>query len=207
MAAFRCSNENCERLSVGWTDLYRPGVHDLKREFAQKNLEWEPVRARRPDFPDVPKEIADAASEAHACLSIGAARGAVALARAVVESTAKAKGITGGNLVQKIDRMHEEGIISRLTADTSHAIRDDGNSIAHGDLGDEPMSQSDAEAIVAFMDALLDEVFQRPAKLERLKARHEERKNGGGSGQGSLSSRGGAEFAGAPRLPRGGAVG
>ncbi|MGW1008389.1 hypothetical protein [Streptomyces sp. NPDC002520] len=30
------------------------------------------------------------------------------------------------------------------------------------------------------MDALLDEVFQRPAKLQRLKERHAERKQGNG---------------------------
>ncbi|WP_225641856.1 DUF4145 domain-containing protein [Streptomyces werraensis] len=126
----------------------------------------------------MPQEIAATASEAHACLSIGAARGAVALARAVVEATAKAKGITVNGIVGKIDALREAQIISALTADTSHQIRRDGNSIAHGDIGDEAVSQDDAEAILDFMDSLLDEVFQRPAKLERLRQRHDERKQG-----------------------------
>lgn len=175
MAAFKCSNENCRRLSIGQTSLHGGFSGPPKDRFITANLEWEPTNLRRPRFPDVPDEIASTASEAHACLSISAARGAVALARAVVEATAKAKGITKGGIVAKIDGMHTEGIISKLTAETSHRIRLDGNSIAHGDIGDEPISADDAEAILEFMDALLDEVFQRPAKLENLKLRSEER--------------------------------
>ncbi|WP_426568119.1 DUF4145 domain-containing protein [Streptomyces canus] len=187
MAAFRCSNENCLRLSIGWTVLYQVrATSEAKVKLPQAALEWEPLRIRRPSFPDVPAEIAATASEAHACLSIGAARGAVALARAVVEAAAKAKGITVNGIVGKIDALRDGGIISALTADASHQIREDGNSIAHGDIGDEPISQDDAEAILEFMDALLDEVFQRPAKLQRLKERHEERKQGHGAGSGSV---------------------
>ncbi|MFJ2719388.1 DUF4145 domain-containing protein [Streptomyces sp. NPDC087437] len=179
MAAFRCSNENCFRLSIGWKDLYKVVPGSAKARIAQEALQWEPQKIRRPDFPDVPSEIAATASEAHACLSIGAARGAVALARAVVEATAKAKGVTGGGIQGKINALKEGGIISPLTADTSHQIREDGNSIAHGDIGDAPIALGDATAILEFMDALLDEVFQRPAKLQRLKERHEERKANG----------------------------
>ncbi|MGW1008390.1 hypothetical protein [Streptomyces sp. NPDC002520] len=58
MAAFKCSNENCERLSIGWTSLYRPAMGHPKHQFPREDLEWEPVRARRPDFPNVPEEIA-----------------------------------------------------------------------------------------------------------------------------------------------------
>ncbi|MET7475083.1 DUF4145 domain-containing protein [Streptomyces sp. NPDC005648] len=178
MAAFVCANEKCRRLSIGWGKIFRHGQGTLKEKLATADLKWEPVHTRRPNFDDVPAEIASTASEAHACLSIGAARGAVALARAVVEATAKAKGISTEGIVHKIDALRDGGIISTLTADASHQIRRDGNSIAHGDIGDEPISQDDAEAILEFMDALLDEVFQRPAKLQRLKDRHEERKQG-----------------------------
>ena len=183
MAAFRCSSESCQRLSIGWTDLRdvrSPG--DAKREVPLASLVWEPRHVRRPSFPDVPSEIAATASEAHACLSVNAPRGAVALARAVVEATPKAKGITVNGIAGKINALRDAEIISTLTADASDQIRRDGNSIAHGDIGDEAVSQDDAEAILEFMDALLDEVFQRPAKLQRLKERHAERKRGDGGG-------------------------
>ncbi|MCQ1579316.1 DUF4145 domain-containing protein [Streptomyces parvus] len=171
MSAFRCPNENCERLSIGWAPLYKRASGTPKDQLPRTSLEWEPTKIRRPAFPDVPKEIAATASEAHACLSIGAARGAVALARAVVEATAKAKGITVRNIAPKITAMRDQGIISPLTEQTSHQIRKDGNSIAHGDIGEESMPLDDAEAILHFMDTLLDEVFQRPAKLKRLSER------------------------------------
>ncbi|MFF9310096.1 DUF4145 domain-containing protein [Streptomyces sp. NPDC014748] len=197
MAAFRCSNENCRRLSIGWAALYQE--HDAssakKRLALLDDLHWEPLQIRRPSFPEVPAEIAETASEAHACLSIGAARGAVALARAVVEATAKVQGITVHGITPKINALKDSGTISQLTAEASHQIRKDGNSIAHGDIGDEPISQDDAEAILEFMDALLDEVFQKPAKLHRLKQRHAERKQGGGgSAEQPAHSAGGADF-------------
>ena len=177
MAAFRCASETCQKLSIGWATL-ASGTHERVASDALplSTLNWEPTNVRRPEFPEVPREIAETASEAHACLSIGAAKGAVALARAVVEATAKAKGITQRGIVAKIDALHADGYISVLTRDTSHQIREDGNSIAHGDIGDEPMSLDDAEAILRFMDALLHEVFQGPAELLRLKQRHVERK-------------------------------
>ncbi|MGW4298729.1 DUF4145 domain-containing protein [Streptomyces sp. NPDC004646] len=177
MAAFQCASETCQRLSIGWQIFDEVTNHEsAKSALAQYELRWEPMKIRRPDFPDVPDEIAETASEAHACLSIGASKGAVALARSVVEATAKAKGITQSGIVAKIDALRDNGIISALTADTSHQIRRDGNSIAHGDIGDEPISKDDAAAILEFMDALLDEVFQRPAKLQKLKDRHDARK-------------------------------
>lgn len=177
MSAFQCPNENCQKLSIAWGAA--PYVHNLSEKAAfltSNRLEWEPKSVRRPLYPEVPEEIAATAAEAYACFSVNGYRGAVSLARAVVEATAKAKGITERGIIGKINALHEKGIISSLTRDTSQAIREDGNSIAHGDIGDEPISRDDAAAILEFMDALLDEVFQRPAKLERLKQRHLDRK-------------------------------
>src|SRR6266480_6911045 len=45
-----------------------------------------PAKTGRKAFPDVPDSIAAIASQAHICLAAGAPHGAVALARAVVES-------------------------------------------------------------------------------------------------------------------------
>lgn len=128
-----------------------------------------PASVDRPKFPDVPEQIADAATEAHACLSIQAFRGAVALARAVVEATAKDKGITKGPLVAKIDALHKQGDIREITRQLAHEVREGGNEIAHGDLADDPMPAEDAEAIVVLMDEILEEVYQGPARMMALK--------------------------------------
>lgn len=173
-AAFQCSNELCQRLSIGWIErssqFTNPPI-----EMPMSTLKWEPSTIRRPDFPDVPQQIAASASEAHACLSIQAYRAAVALARAVVEATAKDHGITKGPLVAKIDEMQKQNLIREITRQLAHEIREGGNEIAHGDLGDEPMPSEDAEAIVSLMDEILQEVYQGPARMQRLRQSRQDR--------------------------------
>jgi hypothetical protein len=57
---------------------------------------------QRESFADVPPSVADAAAEAVLCMQAGTLRGAIMLARAVIEATAKDKGVTHGSLSQKI---------------------------------------------------------------------------------------------------------
>ncbi|MFG3244185.1 DUF4145 domain-containing protein [Streptomyces sp. NPDC048157] len=174
-ATFQCSNETCLRLSIG-TIWRKSNFTNPKSEMPREPvLEWEPKTIRRRSFDDVPQQIAAAASEAHACLSISAYRGAVALARAVVEATAKDHGIVKGPLVAKIDEMHKQSLIREITRELAHEIREGGNEIAHGDLADEPMPPEDAEAIVALMDEILEEVYQGPARMAALKKSRLER--------------------------------
>jgi hypothetical protein len=92
-----------------------------------------------------------------------------------VEATAKDKGIVKGPLVAKIDEMHKQKLIRDITRELAHEIREGGNEIAHGDLGDEPMPPEDAEAIVALMDEILEEVYQGPARMLALKKNRLER--------------------------------
>lgn len=177
-AAFRCDSETCQMLSIGVGEFFEPSLvqTELRRLISEHHqLQWTPSKVDRPAFPDVPNQIAESASEAHACLSIQAYRGAVALARAVVEATAKDKGIVKGSLAQKIDGLHAAGHIRPYTRELAHEIREGGNEIAHGDLGDEPMPADDAEAIIRLMDEILQEVYQSPAAMLKLKRSREER--------------------------------
>src|SRR4051794_23426571 len=87
--ALQCHNPHCTR-AIGAI----VGPNDDLRE-------WWPKHVGGKEFPDVPELVAATANEAHECASIGAYRGAVALARAVVESIAKEKGIDKGVLQKK----------------------------------------------------------------------------------------------------------
>ncbi|MGW5653547.1 DUF4145 domain-containing protein [Streptomyces humi] len=109
------------------------------------------------------------ATEAHQCLDIEANRAAVALARAVVEATAKERGIIRGSLEKKIDKLFEDKLIREYVRDAAHEVRFGGNEVAHGDLVAEPMSNATATEILGLMDEILDEVFQSPARVARLK--------------------------------------
>jgi len=135
-----------------------------------------PTATAKTDYPDVPESIAGAANEAHLCLAAGSPHGAVALARAVVESVAKERKITKGNLEKKVDTLHSEGYIGESMKEAAHEIRFAGNEAAHGDLVAEPLTAEDAEKIVHLMDMILGRIYQEPAEVERIRQRRETRK-------------------------------
>lgn len=97
---------------------------------------------------------------------VDAHRAAAILARAVIEATAKDKGITTGRLVQKIDAMYDARLIREDVRDGAHEVRYLGNDIAHGDFV-EPVSKEDADLVLTLMDEVLEEVFQSPARVKR----------------------------------------
>ncbi|MFD8611023.1 DUF4145 domain-containing protein [Streptomyces sp. NPDC059631] len=137
--------------------------------------DWLPLQVARHGFDDVPEVIADMAAEAHQCLSISATRAAVALARAVVEATAKKRGILRGTLEKKVDKLFEDRLIREYVRDAAHEVRFGGNEVAHGDLLAEPMDEARAREIIGLMDEILEEVFQSPARVARLKLQRLER--------------------------------
>jgi hypothetical protein len=134
-----------------------------------------PTMVKGRGFPEVPKPLAEAASQAHVCLSAGSAIGAVAVARAVVEAVAKDHGITKGDLKSKIERLHSDGHISATMRDAATEIRFAGNEAAHGDLVDERPGIEDATEIVSLMNSMLYRVYQEPARVAKIRTKREAR--------------------------------
>jgi len=167
-AAFRCSNVDCRRAIGGTTP------QDSSKTIGTY---W-PTLVGGKDFPDVPESIAVAADEAHRCLSIGANRAAIAMARAVVEATAKDHGVETGNLESKIDALVTKEVIGRDTAEAAHAVRLWGNDAAHGDLALEQFDRADAEEVIVLLDEVLLRAYQSPARIARVKDSRERRKRG-----------------------------
>lgn len=132
-------------------------------------LDWWPKRIVSKSFDDVPPHIASAASEAYVCLGAGAYRGAGALARAVVEATAKDKKITKGQIYDKVEALFDQGFIREHVKEAAHEIRHFGNDMAHGDFVDD-VDVAEAEAILDLMSEVLNEVFQSPERIKRHKA-------------------------------------
>ena len=159
-----CENPVCGMYSAGSTLEEPPWV-------------WPEVIPRKA-YPDVPNAIAGAALEAHQALDARAPRASVVMARATVESTAKDKGITQGNLESKIDHLAASGHISGAMKEAAHEIRLAGNEVAHSDILNEPISVEDAAEIVELMDAILERAYQEPAKVARVRASREARQNG-----------------------------
>jgi hypothetical protein len=179
MACFRC--DGCGALSIRsmWTgdsvspDLDQAEIAAMLAEespFPGADARWYPVDTRGKRYPDVPVEIAAAASEAHRCMTVEGYRGAVILARSVIEATAKDKGMTTGKqLVTKIDAMYEARLIREDIRDGAHEVRYLANDAAHGDFA-EPVPQTDADLILTLMDEVLEEVYQSPARVAQRRA-------------------------------------
>lgn len=132
----------------------------------------EPMTTR--SFPDVPGKIASAAQEAWQSYDAGLHRGALGTARAVIESVAKAHGITGRSLETKINNMIEQDLLPKRLSVAVHEIRYAGNDVAHGDLG-RTVNSFETEILLTVMSQVLDEVYSAPAQIERLKKAREER--------------------------------
>ena len=127
------------------------------------------------DYPDVPAPLAAAANEAHSALGAKAVRASVTMARATIEATAKERDINKGNLASKIDQLASAGHISEAMRLAAHEIRFAGNEAAHGDLINEPVDFAAANEIVSLMDAILERVYQEPARVARIRASRKER--------------------------------
>jgi len=56
-----------------------------------------------------------------------------------------------------------------MIANTAHEIRHLGNDMAHGDFV-EPVTRGQAADVLFFMDEVLDEVYQGPARVNARRA-------------------------------------
>ena len=170
-AVFTCSH--CSAVMIGrlWNSKGW-GTSALNGEglWAEENdqIAWQPQLPAGKDFPDVPAPIASAADEAHRCRSIGALRASILLARGVLEATAKDNEITKGRLAEKIDELESKGLVRPFTRDAAHELRYLGNDMAHGDFVD-TIVESDCIAVLDIVDEVLNEVYQGPARVVRMK--------------------------------------
>lgn len=172
--AFRCNN--CSKLSVGSTAI---GLHDSTPSTidtawwrSKGSLHWTPEEVGGREFADVPQHIASAADEAYRSRSIKAFRAGILMARSVIEATCKDKGVAKGQLAAKIDEMTVKGLIRPFTQDAAHELRHLGNDMAHGDFVDD-VDADDADAVLEVMAEILNEVYQGPARVGRMRAKRE----------------------------------
>ncbi len=149
--------DNCHRPVLGYEDPYGDPY------------DYQPRRVPEPEFPDVPDDVATDAKEAHRCLSIGAYRAAVVMARRAMQSAAYEKWAPEGLLVDQIDWLEGERVITPQMKQVAHTIRLSGNLGAHPDKdGLRDVGQAEAEAVIQFLDDFLKLVYEVPARLDRL---------------------------------------
>lgn len=133
---------------------------------------WSPPPMRPVDTAFIPDGVAGFFKEAHEAFSIGAYRGVLLLVRSVIEATAKEREITSGTLVQKINKLYDEGHVRKGTKDMAHALRILGNDMAHGDVDDVP-TQEDADDALTIARFVLDDVYVADARRAEMLSRRE----------------------------------
>lgn len=177
MGCFRC--DACRALNIAVASGMPSSQDPLTWLAKKKNPEWHPRPPRAvpvKSFPDVPPEIAAAASEAYRCRMVSNAnRAAVLMARSVIEATAKDKGIKTGKLIDKIDKMLDLQLIRPHIRDGAHEVRHLGNDMAHGDFV-QAVSAEDTNLVLTLMAEVLDDVYQSPARVAKAQAAREARK-------------------------------
>ncbi len=80
-------------------------------------------------------------------------------------------------MIEKIDALKAQGLIREDTREGAHEVRLDGNGVAHGDLAEAAMPIDDARVVVALMDEVLDEVYQAPARVRRVRDQRARRRD------------------------------
>lgn len=175
-AAFTC--DECASMSIGEV-ITADDLEDIRdvAEFVEgfEAIEWIPAHATGRDLPDVPSHIGSPANEAFKCQSVQAYRAACSLARAVVEATAKDKGLTNGTVAAKIDAMARAGYIRPHIQEAAHEVRYLANEMAHGDFI-QPVSSEESALALELMAEVLAEVYQSPARVARARAAREARR-------------------------------
>lgn len=145
----------------------------LTFDAGKASFAWQPINVVLEAVRDVPAGIDEAAGEAIAALAIGANKAAVLMCRAVIEATAKEHGITQGTLAAKIDKLEEGRSITPGIKDAAHEIRHLGNDMAHGDFATTNVTADEAAEVVEITEAMLAEVYQRPAQIQRMRERRQ----------------------------------
>lgn len=167
-AAYRC--DNCKRYSVvSWYSSYDPSSSHRsgEPESYDGGVSWSPPPVKRPEYPDVPPHIADAAREAWLCYGHDANVAACAVARSVIEAAAKKHEITVRGIESKIDALKDKNLIWGDLIESAHLVRQFGNDAAHGDVI-KPATSDEARDVLDIMDELLHQLFTSPARSKRL---------------------------------------
>lgn len=140
--------------------------------------DWAPKWVEGGEVEGAPNHIRASADEAFKCASIGAHMAAILMARTSLEAAAKHKGITRGNLVEKVKALAEAGHVRPRVADAADSIRRFGNDMAHGDIQVEVTSE-DAAQVLALLRIVLQDIYQTDALLEAVGVSLEKRQAGG----------------------------
>jgi len=118
----------------------------------------------------IPLDVASDYIEVIKCFDVSAFKASVVMCRRALQTSVIEKGASNGRLIDQIDELCRNGIITEDIKIWSHEIRLTGNLGAHPD-GLEDVSPEDAEDLIKFVEEYLNYVYIMPAKVAAKRAK------------------------------------
>ena len=114
----------------------------------------------------LPEDIQSYFGDAIRVLDAGVPDAAAVQLRRTLEAAAAHRGIEGRNLVQRIEKMIDEGFVTRDFGDVLNHVRKIGNLGAH--YTDERLTHEEVEQALKFTTQILRNLYEVPGELELL---------------------------------------
>lgn len=105
--------------------------------------------------------------EAKQCFSVGAFRGTAVMARRAIQNACLNKGAKKGDLVNQINELQQQGIITNDIKEWATAVRWIGNDAAHPNKDE--VTKEDAEDVLHLAEQFLHVLYVTPALFEAQK--------------------------------------
>ena len=118
------------------------------------------------------RQVSSDFTEAQKCYNVEAYKAAVVMCRRALEGMAVSMGATARTLLQKIEDVHQRGLISKRNFEIATQIRQFGNYGAHSNddlLGG--ITPDDARIVLDITLHLLRDAYEVPLSIEKLKKR------------------------------------
>ena len=125
-----------------------------------------------------PKIIQKPYKEAVKCYEVGAYEACVIMVRKTIEAICYDKGITKGNLMNKIKKLSQDKLLDETFVTWADLLRVIGNEGAH-QIEDSKITKDDASDSLEFLEALILYEFHLVNKYQQIKKRKTKRKDAG----------------------------
>ncbi len=138
---------------------------------SEDSEDWSAVYpvSHRPVAEEIPEPIKGEFEEANLCFAVGAYTGCLLVCRAVLITLQREQGVSG------LKELKEKGTISNLLYGQADQVRLWANMIGHEDVP-EPIAKEDCEELLAYLEALLDDVYVKPKRLTSLSEKRQQLK-------------------------------
>ena len=134
---------------------------------------------RRFEVDHLPDDVARFFADAVRVLDAGVPDAAAVQLRRTLEAAAAHKGIRNRTLVQSVQEMISEGLVTKDFGDVLTHVRKLGNLGAH--YSDDVLSEAEVQRALRFTTQFLRNVFEVPGELEELKQAESEVDDGAGA--------------------------